>query len=164
MLVFAAAVLFWLDRQGGLLYAGADGTRYDGQRFRVVAVVDGDTVDLGVGDGGKPTTRVRLWGIDTPEVGRRGQRSEPGADDATDRVRVLALGQTVTVSLEPHRIRDRYGRLLAFLELPDGSVLNEKLLIEGLAHSDGRWPHRHVERYARLQEQAEFEGRGLWAD
>lgn len=151
-----------LDRTGWLVYPGSDRARYDGQTFRVASVTDGDTLRLDTPDGDDATTRVRLWGINTPELSRDGKPAEPYAQEATDRVGQLAFGLPVTLHLEPHRPRDRYGRVLGYITLPDGSVLNERLLSEGLARADDRWPHRHAERYARLEEQARHENRGLW--
>lgn len=156
------AILFMADRRGMLLYGGADGTRYDRRVFRVAAVIDGDTLDLAVPDGRSATTRVRLWGIDTPELARDGRPAQPGAEAARRRADELAFDQSVTIHLQAHRLRGGYGRLLAYVVLPDGTVLNERLLSEGLARADDRWPHREVERYDRLEEQARREGRGLW--
>lgn len=160
--VVVLAVLLLADRWGVLLYGGADGTRYDRRVFRVAAVIDGDTLDLDVADGRSSTTRVRLWGIDTPELARDGRLAQPGAEAARRRVGELAFGRSVTVRLEAHRLRGRYGRLLAYVMLPDGTVLNERLLSEGLARADDRWPHREVQRYDQLEDQARREGRGLW--
>ena len=165
-LVAAVALLVLIDR-GDVLdldlgLGGGDLARYDDQSFRVARVVDGDTLDLAVPDGDSPTTRVRLWGIDTPEVARAGQRGEAYSARATELARDVAQGQMVSLDLEPHRLRGRYGRLLAYVELPDGSVLNERLLLEGLATADDRWPHRHLERYRLLELQAKRQRRGLW--
>lgn len=160
--VLLLVALFLADRWGVLVYGGAEATRYDGRSFDVVAVIDGDTLDLDVPDGSSATTRVRLWGINTPERGRQGRPAETGAEAATERTQELALGQRVTLRLEPHRLRGQYGRLLAYVVLADGTILNERLLSEGLARADDRWPHREVDRYAQLQRQAQREGRGLW--
>lgn len=161
MLTLLVAV-FLADRWGLLVYGGADAARYDGRTFNVVAVIDGDTLDLDAPDGRHATTRVRLWGINTPERARDGRPAQAGADAATERANALAYGQAVTVRLEPHRLRGKYGRLLAYVVLPDGTVLNERLLSEGLARADDRWPHRDMDRYAQLEDQAQREGRGLW--
>lgn len=154
--------VFLADRWGLLVYGGADAARYDGRNFRVMTVVDGDTLALDAPDGQHATTRVRLWGINTPEKARDDRPAQPGAAEATQRATELAFGQTVGVRLEAHRLRDRYGRLLAYIVLPDGTVLNERLLSEGLARADGRWPHRDMDRYDQLEDQAKREKRGLW--
>jgi endonuclease YncB( thermonuclease family) len=47
--------------------------------------------------------------------------------------------------------------------LPDGAVLNEQMLLAGLAVADDRWPHRHDDRYRLLQLQAQRERVGRWS-
>jgi endonuclease YncB( thermonuclease family) len=164
LLLLAAAA--WADRRGLLLYTGDDVARYDGGSFMVARVVDGDTLDLAVPDGAWRTTRVRLWGVDTPELARpeEGRPAEPRADEARRRSAELAEGERVRLELEPSRVRDRYGRLLAFVHLPDGTLLNEHLLSEGLAEADDRWPHRRVERFDLLEDGARRKRAGVWAE
>ena len=171
LVVLALVALALADRSGWLLYDGSDVQRYDGQRFRVVRVVDGDTLIVDAPDPaaavgerrGSSTTRVRLWGINAPEMARDGRPAEPFAEAATDEARRLAEHTTVTLHLEPDRTRGGYGRLLAFVTLPSGESLGERLLVEGLAHADDRWPHAKLDRYDRLAEQARHDRRGVWA-
>jgi micrococcal nuclease len=94
---------------------------------RVAEVVDGDTVILGTGQ------RVRLLGIDAPELEREGRPADFLAHKAK---RVLTdLAQGKRVRLEYGQLRyDRYGRTLAFLILPDGTNLSRELVRRGLAH------------------------------
>lgn len=166
LIALVAVLLILADRSGWLLVAGDDLTKYDGQTFAVVRVIDGDTFDLAIPDGEHRTTRVRLWGVDTPERAREdlGRPAEPFADAATDFTADLIGGGSVTLRLEPHRTRGSYGRLLVHAELQgdDGSTLNERLLLAGLARADDRWSHRWIERYALLELQAQRERRGIW--
>lgn len=160
----AAALLVLADRGGLLLDTGDDLARYDGRAFVVTRVIDGDTLEVDARDGDGRYTRVRLWGVDTPEMARRDppRPAEPYAQAASEWTRRLAFGQTVRLTLEPHRLRGTYGRLLAFVELPDGTLLNESLLMAGLARADGRWSHRHLKRFEQLEEGAREAGVGLW--
>jgi micrococcal nuclease len=155
------------DRQGWLLQVGdadaADLRTYDGRAFRVTRVVDGDTLDVDHPDGQYAGTRIRLWGVNTPELAHQaGAQDEPLAAQARDFTQRLTMGQTVTLTLEPHRVRGSFGRVLAFVTLPDGVVLNEAIISAGLSEADDRWPHRHVERYDLLEKQAQRDGVGLW--
>jgi len=162
----AVAVLLVLaDRHGLLIQAGDEISRYDGQTFVVTRVIDGDTLDIDAPDGDQRTTRVRLWGVDTPEKARRDppRPAEPFAEEATHLTRGLVQGQRVRLTLEPHRVRGNYGRLLAFVQLPDGTLLNEALLLAGLARSDDRWSHRYVRRFESLEREAREAKIGLWA-
>ncbi len=159
-----AVLLVLADRNGLLTEAGDEVARYDGKTFVVTRVIDGDTLELDVPDGDERTTRVRLWGVDTPEKARRDppRPAEPFAEEATDLTRRLTQGQRVRLTLEPHRVRGNYGRLLAFMELPDGTFLNEALLATGLARADDRWSHRHVKRFESLERDAREAKKGLW--
>ncbi len=162
--LLVALLLVLADRGGLLVEPGDEMSRYDGQTFRVTRVIDGDTLDLDVADGDQRTTRVRLWGVDTPEKAFRNppRPAEPFAQEATDLTRALAEGQRVRLILEPHRLRGNYGRLLAFVELPDGTLLNEALVSAGLARADDRWSHRNIKRFKSLEYEAREAGLGLW--
>lgn len=168
LVVLAVSVLSWADREGLVLYEPAsdrpaDLVRYDGVTAVVTRVVDGDTLDVNLPDGDNPVTRLRLWGIDTPEMSwSKNKPAERGAEQATALAKRLVEGQQVKLILEPHRLRGTYGRVLAYVELPDGVVLNEALLAAGLAEAEDRWPHRHLERYELIELQARREKAGLW--
>jgi micrococcal nuclease len=158
LLIVAAALL---DRAGLFLARAPDDlARYDGTTATVTAVIDGDTIDLDRSDprGDLPATRVRVWGMDAPP-----RDTAPLGAEAASRVRSLVMGRRVTLALEPHRTRERYGRLLAHVFLPDGTSLAERLLEEGLARADDRWPHARLDDHARAEGRARRREVGLWA-
>lgn len=164
LVLFVGTALVIADRQGWLLTKAPEWTRYEGKTFRVVRVIDGDTLDVDAPDDEHPTTRIRFWGIDAPETAkpREGTPAEPFADDAWVFTRKMCEGKSVTLKLDAHQVRDRYGRLLAYIVLPDGAMLNEKLLLEGLCRFEGRFPHQHLERFELLEKQAKFDRKGMW--
>jgi endonuclease YncB( thermonuclease family) len=141
-----------------------DHARYHDRTFRVARVVDGDTVDIAVPDGAKPTTRVRLWGVDAPEIRHGGSPEEYfGAQSAEFAERTLA-GRDVHVLLVQHPTRGRFGRLLAYVHLDRGGPMFNELLIEqGCAYADPRFDHPHLDRFAELERAARQARRGLWA-
>ena len=61
-------------------------------------------------------------------------------------------------------IRGKYGRLLAYIELPDGSILNAKLLTHGLAYAYTQYPSSMRDHYIELERTARDAGIGLWAE
>jgi endonuclease YncB( thermonuclease family) len=65
--------------------------------------------------------------------------------------------------LEAHRTRGSYGRLLAYVELPEGGDLGAALLQAGLARADDRWPHARLDWYDRIERRARHEGVGIWS-
>ncbi|MHC4984150.1 MAG: thermonuclease family protein, partial [Planctomycetota bacterium] len=131
----------------------------------VARVIDGDTIDVEVSDGKFPTTRVRLWGVDTPEMGNK-RTGEPPAHfgpEASAFARRLCAGKTVRLKLEPGgRTRGTKGRLLAWVYLPDGTLLNRVLVEEGYAYADPRFDHHLKRKLHGLENEAMRAGRGLW--
>jgi len=117
------------------------------QPARVASVHDGDTLRL---EGGE---RVRLWGIDAPEL------KQPYGIQARDFLARLVEGKSVHLRLHGE---DRYGRLLAEVELGGRSV-NEMLLSAGLAW----WFKRYTpaeKRYEQLEQKARQRRLGLWSE
>jgi micrococcal nuclease len=134
-----------------------DGT--DLQQNAVVAyVIDGDTLEL---DDGR---RVRLLGIDAPEMGFHDKQSDPFAAESTDWLRREVEGRAVTLRLGP-RQTDRYGRTLAWVYDRDGGLLNQRCLEEGMARLLDKFglPPELEPELRHAQEKARLAGRGLWA-
>ncbi len=141
-----------------------DFSRYHNQSFRIERVIDGDTLDLDIPDGNQIYTRVRLLGIDTPEkqIGDNpAMYYGPEATSFTDR---LTRNQEVAVCLDTvGDVRDKYQRLLAYIRLPDGRILNEQIVRQGYGYADLRFRHSQFDKYIALQRQALEEKTGLWA-
>ena len=123
MLVLALAAISLAGWRLGMARSGGDSPT-----VRVVAVVDGDTLDVAWGE---RRERVRLLGVDTPEtvdpdrpVGCYG----PEASAFTSR---RLQGRTVRLEFDRER-RDRFGRLLAYVDI-DGRRFNDELLAGGYA-------------------------------
>ena len=60
--------------------------------------------------------------------------------------------------------RDRHQRLLAYVYLPDGRMLNQRLISQGWARAFRKFNYRHKENFLRLQKSARAEKRGLWQE
>jgi micrococcal nuclease len=141
--------------------AVSDYERYNDKTFRVVKVVDGDTIDIDVPDGNNAYTRIRLLGVDTPETKNRKTGVMYFGPEASEFTSQLTLEKQVRVFLDA-KSRDKYNRLLAYIQLPDGKFLNEELLLEGFAYADTRFKHSCYHKYMQLQAAAKREKRGLW--
>src|SRR4051794_37603279 len=93
----------------------------------VARVIDGDTVDVQFDDGSRE--RVRLIGIDTPEVVAPRKPVHCFGREASAYAHTLLDGQAVTVEADRSQgTRDRYGRLLGYLRLPDGRDFGEVMI------------------------------------
>jgi micrococcal nuclease len=142
----------------------SDLEKYDSKIFTVVKVVDGDTLDIDIPDTNYSHTRIRLWGVDTPET--KDPRTGPMyfGKEASEYASKLALGKQVTIYLEKEKnSRDKYRRLLAYVQLPDSNFLNEELLSEGYAYADLRFKHGLYNKYKQLEALARSQKKGLWA-
>ncbi len=139
-----------------------DFEKYDGKSFTVVNVVDGDTIDIDIPDGNYPHTRIRLWGVDTPETKSPKAGVMYFGPQAAEFTTRLALGKQVTVYLEEDSTRGKYGRLLAYVQLPDKRYLNQALLTEGCAYADLRFRHTFYNTYKQLEAAARSGKKGLW--
>jgi endonuclease YncB( thermonuclease family) len=141
----------------------SDVEKYHGKDFTVVNVIDGDTFDIDIPDGRYERTRVRLLGIDTPETSGEESGVLYFGQEAAEFTKKLILGKSITIYLDsPNPTRGKYGRLLAYVKLPDGRFLNEILLTEGYAYADPRFSHSFYNKYRQLQEAARSAKKGLW--
>jgi micrococcal nuclease len=138
----------------------------------VERVSDGDTVMLRFADGGRE--RTRLIGIDAPEAHENPKLERDATRTAQDRATILELGRQaaafvkrlaerqpveVEQDVEP---RDRYGRLLAYLWLSDGSMVNLTIVREGYAQPFTKSPNVRAALSRRCGQEAREQGRGLW--
>ncbi len=144
--------------------ASEDFCRYHRKQFTIVKVLDGDTLEISAPDLGTSTTRIRLLGIDAPEMGSVDLPPMYYAAESTAHTRQLADRVKVTIYLqETGPYRGKYGRLLAYIELPDGTFLNETLVADGHAYADLRFRHNYYQKYKQLESSARSLGMGLWA-
>jgi micrococcal nuclease len=140
----------------------SDLDKYHAKTFAVTNVIDGDTLDIDVPDGRNKHTRIRLLGIDAPET-----HAESGpmyfGPQAAEFAAQCALARQVEVYLDQtSETRGKYGRLLAYVKLPDGRFLNEVLLAEGLAYADLRFRHSLYNKYKQIESRARAAKKGLW--
>ena len=126
-------------------------------------VVDGDTLRLRVDGREEP---VRLIGINTPESVDPRRPVECLGKEASAKAAELLRG-VPTGEAEPdptQDARDAYARLLLYVWLPDGRLLNRELIASGYAHEyTFRTPDRFQAEFRQAQREAEAAKRGLWA-
>ncbi len=142
-----------------------DWQQYHDAMFRVVRVIDGDTLDIAAPDGDHLTTRVRLWGVDSPELARNEYPAMHFAEQAREFAVNTLQDSQVHIVLSPKRSRGKYGRLLAYVYLTKkGSMFNEMLIEEGYAFADLRFKHHYYDRFKGIEKAAHHAARGMWAE
>jgi micrococcal nuclease len=142
----------------------------------LVRVVDGDTVEIELKG---QTEKVQLIGINTPEKYESDKLHRDAARTGQDEATIQALGERAsaftkslvqrgdTVQVEyDQQPRDKYQRLLAFVWLSDGRMLNETIVCEGYGNALTRYPVRqdYMARFRTCERHAREQGKGLWAE
>jgi micrococcal nuclease len=154
------------------LHKGAAVPQAGKEDFRYVSrVVDGDTLKLSGGE------RVRLIGVDTPEVhysekllrdskrnGRDAAAIQAMGARASEFTKSLVSGRKVRLEFDVER-RDRYGRLLAYVYLEDGTFVNARIIEEGYGQVMTIPPNvKYADRFLELQRDARQARKGLWGE
>jgi len=131
--------------------------------FPVTRVVDGDT--FWVDDGTAKGVKIRLIGVDAPET-RKSARKDVGYYGTEAKVYLSELIADKEVKLEYDVDRkDRYGRVLAYAYLPDGTFINADLVKRGYAMVLTVPPNvKFADLFVKLQREARNRKRGLWKE
>ncbi len=126
------------------------------EAVQIEAVFDGDTVRLTDG------RKVRLVGINTPEVAHRGKPEEPLALEARQQLEAL-LKQKPIYLLVGQDTHDHYGRVLGHLFTGQGESIIAALLQQGAGFQVAILPNlRYVDCYSQAQAQARSRRLGVW--
>ena len=123
--------------------------------FHVARVIDGDTLLLSNGE------RVRLIGVDTPELYHPLKPVQYFAKEASQFTRRMAEGKSVRLEYDCRR-RDRYGRLLAYVYLEDGTFLNAEIIKQGYGFAFTKYPFKYLDDFRQYENEARRNERGLW--
>lgn len=135
-------------------------TSDQGDRFLVIRVVDGDTIDVRDAEG--IIERVRFVGIDTPETVDERKPVQCYGPEASAHTKELLDGKNVELSRKPEEDRDEYDRLLRYVFFEEEDI-GARMIDEGYARSVCMpFPHPKCEEYAALEKGARAEKRGRW--
>jgi len=123
---------------------------------KCIAVHDGDTITVRLDASPQKLTNIRLIGVDTPEL----VRGEFG-ETVGNFTRSLLQGQRVKLVCDKEKY-DKYGRMLAYVYLEDGTFVNAKLLEEGYARVMSIKPNiTYASEFQSLQDEAQKEQCGI---
>lgn len=122
---------------------------------KVTEISDGDSFTFLSSDG--DIRNIRLYGVDCPNI------QQPYGKEATQFAERKLLGKEISVM--PIVEKDKYGRTIALVMGPDGSLLNQALVQEGLAWVSGKYCKIQMcPEWAKEQSIAKRSRRGLWKD
>ena len=125
-------------------------------------VVDGDTIRVLI-DGEEKT--IRLIGIDTPETKAPQKPVECFGQEATEKlVNLLDDEEVILESDNTQSDQDRYGRLLRYVFLQDGTNVNLEMIKQGYAYEYTYGaPYIYQNEFKQAQQEAQLNDRGLWS-
>ena len=136
----------------------------------VTRVVDGDTFVLSTNE------RVRLIGVDTPEkfnsskLKKDAERSQKDiktiqklGEESSNYAKKMVEGKKVILKTDKYSAeKDRYGRLLRYVYLEDGTCINSKIIEEGYGNAYTSFKFEKMDEYRQLEREARTNNRGLW--
>lgn len=132
---------------------------------KVHTVVDGDTVKVTIPEPRPPFLReqetLRLLGIDAPESSVSPRPEGFFGAEAAAYVQKRLEGQSLLLAFD-RELRDRYGRVLAYLFFPDGNCFNLHLVESGYAAAYLDYPFALQKEFDRAGVRAAAEKRGMW--
>lgn len=130
--------------------------------YFVTRVIDGDTIE--VKSENEEISKVRVIGINAPEINDERERVRCLAQLAKNKAKELALNKKVKLNIDPSQEKaDRFGRLLRYIELEDGRDFGLVMIKEGYAYEfTFRLPYQKQQIYKQAQKYAENNKKGLW--
>jgi micrococcal nuclease len=132
------------------------------ESYKVTKVIDGDTVEI---EYNGTIEKVRLLGIDTPEIKDPRKPVQCFGKEASGKTKELLEGEKVFIEFdESQGERDKYGRLLLYLRREsDGLFINDYLIKEGYAYEyTYNLPYKYQRQFQQSESSASQDKKGLW--
>lgn len=162
LITLISLLLFYGQQNGWLTGVGQTIVESQPGLYRVVQFVDGDTITV---DMSGRHEKVRMIGVDTPETHKPNTPVQCYGPAAAAYTKNLIGEQPVRLaSDEQNTDRDRYDRLLRYVYLPDGTLVNQKLIENGYGFYYPYFPFTLREEFAAAQKQAQQQHKGLWGN
>lgn len=129
----------------------------------ILKVVDGDTIQVDI-DGKNQV--IRLIGVDTPESVDPRRPVQCFANEATKKSKEILLDKKVSLESDATQDdKDKYGRLLRYVFLEDGTNFNKMMISQGYAHEyTYKVPYKYMDEFKEAEKIARESKQGLWAD
>jgi len=128
--------------------------------YRVAKFDDGDTI---VVDMNGTNETVRFIGVDTPETHDPRKAVQCFGQAASNFTKQLIGNNPVRLEADPlNTNRDRYGRLLRYIYLPDGRLVNAEIIKQGYGFAYLSFPVTKADEFRAYEKEAREAGRGLW--
>ncbi|MBI3600426.1 MAG: thermonuclease family protein [Nitrospinae bacterium] len=162
----------WIDKDGTVNFADSidripENYRKDAEKkhfptagiiLTVKHVIDGDTIITTTGE------KIRFLGIDAPEVASEKMPAQFFSEGAKMANKKLLEGKTIKLEFDIEKV-DKYGRLLAYVYLKDGTFVNANLIEDGSARAYFIPPNvKYYSQFKKLEKEAIKNRKGLWSE
>lgn len=128
--------------------------------YRVMQFVDGDTISV---DMNGVEEKIRMIGVDTPETHDPRTAVQCFGKAASEFTRQTIGNNAVRLEADPlNSNRDRYDRLLRYVYLPDGRLMNIEIIRQGYGFAYTSFPFGKIEEFKAAEKEARGANRGLW--
>lgn len=128
--------------------------------YTVKVVSDGDTISV---DMNGVVEKVRFIGVDTPETNDPRKEVQCFGKAASEFTKKLIGENTVRLEADPTNTnRDRYNRLLRYVYLPNGTLVNAEIIKNGYGFAYTNFPFTKLDEFKKYQEDAKRKNLGLW--
>lgn len=129
--------------------------------YKVTQFHDGDTISVDM-DGIEE--EIRFIGVDTPETQDPRKAVQCFGHAASAFTKQLIGTQPIRLEADPlSSNRDRYGRLLRYVYLPDGTLIQAEIIKEGYGFAYVSFPFNKSEEFSTYQREAREQNKGLWS-
>lgn len=129
--------------------------------YNVAQFDDGDTVIV---DMNGTEEKIRFIGVDTPETKDPRKPVQCFGRKASEFTKNLIGDNPIRLEADPTNTnRDRYNRLLRYVYLPDGTLVNLEIIKQGYGFAYLSFPVQKAEEFHLAQKQAREKGLGLWS-
>lgn len=160
LIVFTVAYLG--QSQGWLDAPKQAATKSQPGLYSISRFVDGDTI---VVDMNGHDESVRMIGVDTPETHKPNTPVQCYGPAAAAFTKNLIGSQKVRLQADPtNQDRDRYGRLLRYVYLPDGRLVEKELISGGYGFAYTSFPFQKKAEFVAAEDQAKAAYKGLWGN
>jgi len=164
LIALLAAVVVLLQQRGYLQQPATNTKQVIEQStpglYQVSKFDDGDTIQVDM-EGKKET--VRFIGVDTPETHDPRKPIQCFGKAAAAFTKNVIGENRVRLEADPtNSNRDRYQRLLRYVYLPDGTLVNKKIIAEGYGFALVSFPFQKMEEFKAVQVTAREQNKGLW--
>lgn len=156
-------VLFLVAQHVGLLNSVTDSVEQNQPGlYTVTGFSDGDTISV---DMNGKKEKVRFIGVDTPETHKPNAPVQCYGPAASAFTKNVIGAKKVRLEADPLSTnRDRYDRLLRYVYLPDGTLVNERLIRDGYGFYYPYFPFKKSGQFEIAQNKARAENKGVWGN